>query len=107
VCSKVWWQAGWHTAAVAMRLLVTGGLPIAQGLIGFGGEIAWPKPTRSGDVVFIETEIVEIIPSRSRPDQGTVAFQSTMRNQNGETVYLLRAKLLVFRRAVGSKKTGM
>ena len=38
--------SGWHTAAVSMRLLVTGGLPFANGLIGLGGEIAWPRPTR-------------------------------------------------------------
>src|SRR5271157_5150070 len=28
--------SGWHTAAVAMRLLVTGGLPLANGIIGLG-----------------------------------------------------------------------
>jgi acyl dehydratase len=90
--------SGWHTAAVAMRLLVRGGLPIANGLIGFGGEIAWPKPTRPGDIVQLESEILEITRSRSKPDQGVVTIRSTMRNQNGETVYLLTAKLLVFRR---------
>ena len=40
--------SGWHTAAVAMRLLVTGGLPLANGIIGLGGELAWPRPTRPG-----------------------------------------------------------
>ena len=94
--------SGWHTAAVAMRLLVRGGLPIANGLIGFGGEIAWPKPIRPGDIVQVESEIVEITPSRSKPDQGTVTVHSTMRNQNGEVVYLLTAKLLVFRRVLRS-----
>jgi len=89
--------SGWHTAAVAMRLLVTSGMPIANGLIGFGGEIAWPKPTRPGDVVQIESEIVEITASRTKPQQGTVTVRSTMRNQKGEAVYLLTAKLLVFR----------
>jgi|SRR5690242_2241290 acyl dehydratase len=91
--------SGWHTAAVAMRLLATGGLPIANGLIGYGGEIAWPNPTRPGDVVHIETEVVEITPSRSKPDQGTVTVRGIMRNQNGDAVYLLTAKLLVFRRS--------
>src|SRR5688500_838849 len=38
--------SGWHTAAITMRLLVTGGIPIAGGLIGAGCEISWPKPTR-------------------------------------------------------------
>ena len=91
--------SGWHTAAVAMRLLATGGLPIANGLIGYGGEIAWPNPTRPGDVVHVETEVVEITPSRSKPDQGTVTVRGIMRNQNGDAVYLLTAKLLVFRRS--------
>lgn len=90
--------SGWHTAAVGMRLLATGGLPIANGLIGYGGEIAWPNPTRPGDVVHIETEVVEITPSRSKPDQGMVTVRGIMRNQNGDAVYLLTAKLLVFRR---------
>ena len=91
--------SGWHTAAVAMRLLATGGLPIANGLIGFGGEIAWPRPTRPGDTLHIESEIIEISVSRTKPRQGVVTVRSTMLNQNGEAVYVLTAKLLVFRRA--------
>ena len=90
--------SGWHTAAVAMRLLVTGGLPFANGLVGLGGEIAWPRPTRPGDILHVESEIVEITPSRSKPHQGIVTVRSTMFNQNRETVYLLTAKLLVLRR---------
>ncbi len=90
--------SGWHTAAVAMRLLATGGLPIANGLIGFGGEIAWPRPTRPGDVLRIESEIIEIVPSRSKPQQGVVTVRSRMMNQNGDVVYEPTAKLLVFRR---------
>jgi acyl dehydratase len=85
--------SGWHTAAVAMRLLVTGGLPFANGLVGLGGEIAWPRPTRPGDIL-----LVEITPSRSKPHQGIVTVRSTMFNQNGDAVYLLMAKLLVLRR---------
>src|SRR5689334_1624356 len=49
--------SGWHTAAVAMRLLVTGRFRFANGILGFGGEIAWPKPTRPGDVLHVESEI--------------------------------------------------
>jgi acyl dehydratase len=77
-----------------MRLLATGGLPLAKGIVGLGGEIAWPRPTRAGDVLHIESEIVEITPSRSKP-QGVVTVRSTMLNQNSEAVYLLTAKLLV------------
>ena len=90
--------SGWHTAAVAMRLLVESGMRFANGLLGLGGEIAWPKPTRPGDILQVETEIAEITPSRTKPHQGIVTIQSTMLNQNGEAVYTLRAKLLVLRR---------
>lgn len=89
--------SGWHTAAVAMRLLVIG-LPFANGVIGFGGEIAWPQPTRPGDVLHVESEVVEITPSRSKPNQGVVTMRSTMLNQKHEAVYILTAKLLVFKR---------
>src|SRR5580700_950299 len=64
--------SGWHTAGVAMRLLVIGGLPLANGIVGLGGEIAWPRPTRPGDVLHVESEIIEITPSRSKPQQGIV-----------------------------------
>lgn len=92
--------SGWHTAAVAMRLLVNG-LPFANGIIGLGGEIAWPKPTRPGDTLQVESEIIEITPSRSKPQQGIVTVRSTMFNQDREAVYLLTAKLLVLRRPRG------
>jgi acyl dehydratase len=92
--------SGWHTAAAAMRLLVTGGLPFANGIVGLGGEIAWPKPTRPGDSLHLESEIVEITPSRSNPQRGIVTVRSTMLNQSGEPVYQLTAKLLVVRRPI-------
>jgi acyl dehydratase len=72
--------SGWHTAAVAMRLMVTGGLPLGNGIIGLGGELAWPKPTRPGDTPQVESEILEILPSRSKPNQAVVKVKSTMLN---------------------------
>ena len=98
--------SGWHTAAVAMRLMVTGGLPLANGIIGMGGEIAWPKPTRPGDTLRVESEIVQILPSRSRPNQGIVTVRSTTLNQNGEPVYVFTAKVLVFRREPAASGEG-
>src|ERR1700682_5857105 len=90
--------SGWHTAALAMRLLVTGGLPFANGIVGVGGEIAWPRPTRPGDTLRLESEILEIVPSRSKPNQGIVTVRNTTLNQNGEPVYIFTAKTLVFKR---------
>jgi len=90
--------SGWHTAAITMRLQVTGGLPIAGGLVGRSGEIGWPKPTRPGDVLRVESEVIEITHSRSRPDRGMVKVRSETRNQEGEVVQILVATLVVPRR---------
>jgi acyl dehydratase len=90
--------SGWHTAAITMRLMVTSGLPIAGGIVGAGGEIAWPKPTRPGDVLTVESEVLELKPSRSRPDRGMATVRSETRNQNGEILQTLVAKLIVPRR---------
>jgi acyl dehydratase len=90
--------SGWHTAAVTMRLLVESGLPIAGGLVGMGGEMSWPRPTRPGDVLSVLSEVGEVTPSRSRPDRGVVRLRSETRNQRNEVVQILDAKLLVPRR---------
>ena len=89
--------SGWHTAAISMRLLVDG-VPIAGGIIGAGGEIAWPKPTRPGAVLHVESEIIDVKPSRSRPDRGVATIRSETRNQLGEIVQVFTAKLIVPRR---------
>ena len=90
--------SGWHTVAITMRLMVEGGLPLAGGIIGSGGEISWPKPTRPGDVLSVISEIVEVTPSRSRPDRGMVKVRSETVNQRGEIVQILLARLIVPRR---------
>lgn len=89
--------SGWHTAAISMRLLVDG-VPIAGGIVGAGAEIEWPKPTRPGDVLHVESEIAELRPSRSSPDRGVATIRSQTHNQLGEIVLVLTAKLVVPRR---------
>jgi acyl dehydratase len=90
--------SGWHTMGITMRLNVEGGLPLAGGIIGAGGEISWPRPTRPGDVLQVFSVVEEITPSRSRPDRGTVKVRSETRNQRGEVVQILIGKLIVPRR---------
>jgi acyl dehydratase len=90
--------SGWHTAALTMRLLVTSGLPIAGGVIGAGGEIQWPRPTRPGDVLKVVSEVVAAKPSNSRPDRGTVTVRSETLNQRGDVVQVMTARLVVPRR---------
>jgi acyl dehydratase len=90
--------SGWHTAAITMRLLVES-LPFASGVIGAGGDISWPRPTRPGDVLHVVTTIMEIAPSRSKPERGIVTVQSDTLNQHGEVCQRLVARLLAFRRS--------
>lgn len=90
--------SGWHTAAITMRLQVEGGLPIAGGIVGAGGELSWPRPTRPGDILHVESEVVDVTPSHSRPDRGIATVRSETRNQRGEIVQILTAKVVVPRR---------
>ena len=90
--------SGWHTAAITMRLLVNSGIPLANGIIGSGGQISWPQPTRPGDVLRVESEVMEITPSRSKPDRGMVQMRCETRNQRGEVLQHFLPKLVVMRR---------
>ncbi len=93
--------SGWHTAAITMRLMVDLGIP-AGGLIGTGCEVSWPRPTRPGDTLRVMSEVMEVVPSRSRNDRGTVVMRSETRNQNDEIVQQLTARMVAFcRPAVG------
>ena len=91
--------SGWHTAALTMRLLVSEGAPIAGGIIGAGmDELRWPRPVRPGDALHLESEVLEVRPSRSRPHQGLVKMRTTTLNQNNEPVQIVVANLVVPRR---------
>ena len=90
--------SGWHTASITMSLLVRSGMPIAGGLIGAGGEISWPRPTRPGDVLQVESEVLAVTPSRSKPERGMITVRSETKNQKDEVVQILTSKMLVWRR---------
>lgn len=90
--------SGWHTAAMTMRLLVSGGPRLANGIVGAGGEIEWKVPTRPGDVLRVDSEVIDLVPSRSRPDRGLVVLRSKTITQRGDVVQVLTARLMVARR---------
>jgi acyl dehydratase len=90
--------SGWHTAAVSMRLLVESDLSLAEGIVGVGGELSWPRPTRAGDILRVECEVLEIAPSRSKPMQGMAKIRNTTLNQNDEVVQVFTASVIVYRR---------
>ena len=90
--------SGWHTAAFTMRLNVTSGPKLAGGIIGGGGEINWPTPTRPGDILHVEYEIMEVTPSRTRPERGTILLKTETKNQHGTVVQATLVRLIVARR---------
>ncbi len=91
--------SGWHTAAATMRLLVESELKPVCGIIGAGfEELRWPRPVRPGDELRIESEVLEVRPSQSRPDQGMIKVRTTTLNQDGQVVQVFTGHLLVPRR---------
>jgi|SRR5579863_8695460 len=91
--------SGWHTAALTMRLLLDSELKPAGGIIGAGlDECRWPRPVRPGDELRIECEVVEVRPSKSRPEQGLIKLRTTTLNQDGEAVLVHVVNLVVLRR---------
>jgi acyl dehydratase len=91
--------SGWHTAALTMRLIADGEFRPAGGVLGVGfDDLSWPHPVRSGDELHAESEVVDVRPSKSRPDRGLIRVRTTTINQNGETVQIFTGNLLVPRR---------
>ena len=90
--------SGWHTAAITMRLFVQT-LNFAEGAIGLGvDELRWPNVVRPGDVLRVETEIVDARPSRSRPGFGIIRLRNITTNQRGQIVQTMLASAMVPRR---------
>ena len=89
--------SGWQTAGITMRLLVES-MPLADGLIGAGVEVTWPRPTRPGDTLRAETTVLDIRPSRSKPDQAMATLETLTYNQNGEVVQRMLSKNVLYKR---------
>jgi acyl dehydratase len=90
--------SGWHTAAITMRLFVRA-LNFAEGAIGLGvDELRWPTAVKPDDVLQVETEIVDLRESRSKPSHGIVRIRNVTTNQRGEVVQTMEASALVLRR---------
>jgi acyl dehydratase len=95
--------SGWHTAAATMRLIVDA-LPLAGGVIGGGGEISWPRPTRPGDVLRVVCTVETVTPSRSRPDRGMLTLRTETLNQRDEPVQVMVTRLVVPRRGTAGPR---
>ena len=82
-----------------MKLMVEHGLHLAGGMIGAGCELNWPAPTRPGDTLHVEGEVIEVAPAAPGRKRGMITMRSETRNQDGTVVQAMVAKLVVQRRA--------
>ena len=95
--------SGWHTAALTMRLLVDSEFRPANGILGVGfDDLSWPRPVRPGDELYAESEVLDVRPSKSRPDRGLIRVRTTTLNQDGEPVQIYTGNLLVPRRSANT-----
>lgn len=95
--------SGWHTMGITMRLIVDGEAQLGWGFAGAGvEELDWPNPVRPGDTLRAESEVVEVRPSKSKPDRGLARIRTTTYNQRDEPVLVVTAKVIVPRRTPGA-----
>jgi len=91
--------SGWHTAALTMRLVVQAMGDFGWGALGVGGDLQWPRPVRPGDRLRIVAVVLEVTPSRSKPDRGFALMRIATLNQREEEVQVFTVRVLVPRRA--------
>ncbi|HXX32507.1 MAG TPA: MaoC family dehydratase [Myxococcaceae bacterium] len=96
--------SGWQTAALCMRLVVDGLLAGSTSMGSPGlDELRWLKPVRPGDAITVELTILEVTPSRSKPDRGTARISYVCTNQKGETVMTMIARSMFLRRGAAAR----
>lgn len=89
--------SGWHTMAITMKLIVQS-VPFAHGIIGAGGEVTWPRPTRPGDILHVNSKVIDIRPSRTKPGRAFVFVRHLTMNQHDEVRQDFTARLLAWKR---------
>ena len=90
--------SGWHTAAITMRLLVTSGLNIAGGIIGAGGQLSWPTPTRAGDRLHVRAVVQSVSTSKTDPSRGSAILRIETLTSEGEVRQIFEVRILLFAR---------
>jgi acyl dehydratase len=96
--------SGWHTAALTMSLVARSEYRAATGTVGLGFDgLRWPIPVYPGDELRIESEVIEMRPSKSRPDRGLLKIRTRTLNQDGQVVQELIANAMVPRRPAAQK----
>ena len=91
--------SGWHSGSLMMRLFYDSLFREVASLGSPGiDELRWLKPVRPGDTLTLRSTVLELIPSRSKPDRGLVRMHCELRNQDGEVVMSIKPLNFVGRR---------
>ena len=97
--------SGWHTCAMAMRLMVTNFLHQSSSLGSPGLEnLQWKKPVLPNDTLHLKHKIIDSRPMRSKPDVGLVRTEWHMHNQHGDLVLFMEGWSMFRRRHPASNK---
>jgi acyl dehydratase len=97
--------SGWHTVCVFMRLFADGLLNRSAALGSPGvDEIRWLRPVRPGDTLDARVEVLEVRPSRSKPDRGIVRLHSLIINQHQEEILSFIANVMFRRHPAASRE---
>lgn len=91
--------SGFQTLSLSFRLFYDLGLVMDTNIIGVGmDELRWTKPVYPKDALHVEAEVLEVRPSRSKPDRGTLRWQLTTRNHRDEVVMTVQPIMILRRR---------
>jgi acyl dehydratase len=92
--------SGWHSCAMVMGVIARHVVDTEQAGLGSPGidELRWLKPVYPGDTLHVRSKIVEIRPSRSKPDIGSFRSATVVTNQDGVPVLTFTSIVLMRRR---------
>ncbi len=100
--------SGWHTCAMAMRMMCEGYLLESAALGSPGVErLTWPAPVFPGDVLSMRNTVLEARPLTSRPQVGLVRSRSEVLNQDGQVVLSMEGVGFFRRRDIGAPPAGL
>lgn len=93
--------SGWHTASACMRMMVDAYIRDSASLGSPGiDELRWVKPVFAGDTLSGRTTLLELKPSKSRPEMGSIKMKWEVFNQHGDLVMHLTTWGMVRKRSV-------
>ena len=95
--------SGWHTCAMTMAVIARYVVDSGQAGLGSPGvdELRWLKPVYPGDTLHVRSTIVDVRPSRSKPDIGSFRSETIVSNQDDVPVLSFTSIVLMRRRPAG------